>query len=64
MVPPVASEKIPSDTTWDRSRDLPTSSAVPTLPQGLEREDRNTINEETEPLLGFKNKANRELNFQ
>jgi hypothetical protein len=29
MVPSVASEKIPSDTTGDRSRDLPTSSAVP-----------------------------------
>jgi hypothetical protein len=28
MVPSVASEKIPSDTTGDRSRDLPTSSAV------------------------------------
>jgi hypothetical protein len=29
MVPSVASEKIPSDTTGDRSRELPTSSAVP-----------------------------------
>jgi hypothetical protein len=29
MVPLVASEKIPSDTTGDRSQDLPTSSAVP-----------------------------------
>jgi hypothetical protein len=29
MVPSLASEKIPSDTTGDRSRDLPTSSAVP-----------------------------------
>jgi hypothetical protein len=29
MVPSVASENIPSDTTGDRSRDLPTSSAVP-----------------------------------
>jgi hypothetical protein len=29
MVPSVASEKIPSDTTGERSRDLPTSSAVP-----------------------------------
>jgi hypothetical protein len=29
MVPLVASEKIPSDTTGDRSRDPPTSSAVP-----------------------------------
>ena len=29
MVPSVASEKIPSDTTGDRSRDLPTSNAVP-----------------------------------
>jgi hypothetical protein len=29
MVPSVASEKISSDTTGDRSRDLPTSSAVP-----------------------------------
>jgi hypothetical protein len=29
MVPPVASEKIASDTTGDRSRDPPTSSAVP-----------------------------------
>ena len=29
MVPSVASEKIPSDNTGDRSRDLPTSSAVP-----------------------------------
>jgi hypothetical protein len=29
MVPSVTSEKIPSDTTGDRSRDLPTSSAVP-----------------------------------
>ena len=29
MVPSVPSEKIPSDTTGDRSRDLPTSSAVP-----------------------------------
>jgi hypothetical protein len=28
MVPSVASEKIPSDTTGDRSRDLPTSSAT------------------------------------
>jgi hypothetical protein len=28
MVPSVASEKIPSDTNGDRSRDLPTSSAV------------------------------------
>jgi hypothetical protein len=28
MVPSVASEKIPSDTTGDRSQDLPTSSAV------------------------------------
>jgi hypothetical protein len=29
MVPSVASEKIPSDTTGDRSRDPPTSSTVP-----------------------------------
>jgi len=29
MVPPGATEKIPSDTTENRSRDLPTSSAVP-----------------------------------
>ena len=29
MVPLVASENIPSDTTGDRSRDPPTSSAVP-----------------------------------
>jgi hypothetical protein len=29
MVLSLASEKIPSDTTGDRSRDLPTSSAVP-----------------------------------
>jgi hypothetical protein len=29
MVPSVASEKIPSDSTGDRSRDLSTSSAVP-----------------------------------
>ena len=29
MVPSVASEKIPSDNTGDRSRDLPTSNAVP-----------------------------------
>jgi hypothetical protein len=29
MVPSVASEKIPSDTTGDRFWDLPTSSAVP-----------------------------------
>jgi hypothetical protein len=29
MVPPVTPEKVPSDTTGDRSRDLPTSSAVP-----------------------------------
>jgi hypothetical protein len=29
MVPPVATEKIPSDATGDRSRDAPTSSAVP-----------------------------------
>jgi hypothetical protein len=29
MVPSVVSEKIPSDTTGDRLRDLPTSSAVP-----------------------------------
>jgi hypothetical protein len=29
MVPSVVSEKIPSDTTGYRSRDLPTSSAVP-----------------------------------
>ena len=29
MVPSLASEKIPSDTTGDRSRDPPTSSAVP-----------------------------------
>jgi hypothetical protein len=29
MVPSVASEKIPSDTTGDRSRDPSTSSAVP-----------------------------------
>jgi hypothetical protein len=29
MVPSAASEKIPSDTTRDRSRDPPTSSAVP-----------------------------------
>jgi hypothetical protein len=29
MVPSVAAENIPSDTTGDRSRDLPTSSAVP-----------------------------------
>ena len=29
MVLSVASEKIPNDTTGDRSRDLPTSSAVP-----------------------------------
>ena len=29
MVPSVATEKIPSDTTGNRSRDLPTSSAVP-----------------------------------
>jgi hypothetical protein len=36
MVPPVATEKIPSDTTGDRSRDLPTSkrsSLTTTLPQ-------------------------------
>jgi hypothetical protein len=31
MVPSLASEKIPSDTTEDRSRDLPTSSAVPPI---------------------------------
>jgi hypothetical protein len=29
MVPSVAMEKIPSDTTGDRSRDRPTSSTVP-----------------------------------
>jgi hypothetical protein len=29
VVPSVATEKIPSDTTGDRSRDPPTSSAVP-----------------------------------
>jgi hypothetical protein len=29
MVPSVATEKIPSDTTGNRSRDRPTSSAVP-----------------------------------
>jgi hypothetical protein len=29
IVPSVASEKIPSNTTGDRFRDLPTSSAVP-----------------------------------
>jgi hypothetical protein len=29
MVPSVASEKIPYDTTGNRSRDTPTSSAVP-----------------------------------
>ena len=29
MVSSVASEKIPSDTTGDRSRNLPTTSAVP-----------------------------------
>ena len=29
MVPPVATEKIPSDTTGNRSRDRPNSSAVP-----------------------------------
>jgi hypothetical protein len=29
MVPSVASEKISSDTTGDRSRDRPTSSVVP-----------------------------------
>ena len=29
MVPAVAMEKFPSDTTGNRSRDLPTSSAVP-----------------------------------
>jgi len=29
MVPSVGTEKIPSDTTVDRSRDRPTSSAVP-----------------------------------
>jgi hypothetical protein len=29
MVPSVASERVPSDTTGDRSRDSPTSSAVP-----------------------------------
>jgi hypothetical protein len=28
MVPSLASEKIPSDNTGDRSRDLPTSSAT------------------------------------
>ena len=29
MVPSVATEKIPSDTTGNRSRDLPTCSTVP-----------------------------------
>jgi hypothetical protein len=29
MVPSVASERIPTDTTGDRFRDLPTNSAVP-----------------------------------
>ena len=29
IIPSVASEKIPSDTTEDRFRDSPTSSAVP-----------------------------------
>jgi hypothetical protein len=29
MVPSVATEKVPSDTTGNRSRDLPTSNAVP-----------------------------------
>jgi len=33
MVPSAATEKIPSDTTGNRSRDRPTSSAVPTLPE-------------------------------
>jgi hypothetical protein len=30
MVPSVATEKIPSDTNGDRSRDPPTGNAVPT----------------------------------
>ena len=29
MVPSVATERVPSDTSGDRSRDPPTSSAVP-----------------------------------
>jgi hypothetical protein len=35
MIPSVASEKIPGDTTGDQSRDLPTSSAVPKPPRYL-----------------------------
>jgi hypothetical protein len=35
MVPTVASEKIPSDTTGDRSGDIPNSALSTTLPQAL-----------------------------
>jgi hypothetical protein len=40
MVPSVATEKIPSDTTGDPSRDPPTSSAVP-LPLRYPRHPSN-----------------------
>ena len=40
MVPSVATEKIPSDTTGDRSRDFPTSSADYATPGPLSRKVR------------------------